>query len=500
MKIYEKENAKEWQLNTSNEQPRKATNGHSDSDSESGVAGPSAGLAHNRFAPIATATLHPRLNNDRLANQSSKPIPRTAAKPAHQAPKARVRPTPQPPRARVRPTIHRPANTSKNTPISERPKATVQPTKSSQRLPPGQVPHKPEHSKITFSNKKDNASKTAYRHGKVQNETFTFNTPWAQIELNRAKMYARLEEIGVRFGSFIRPPQFLRDRTLLIWGNEKQVAETIIELKHWTSLSDEEVRGTREKMLAKAGHDKFGKVGELIDKQDRELDRKLKRVAEMQSYQKNPVDGRQFEFQGYFLWPAKEVKPENLLGPNCEAFDPIRTYNHSHIVWEPQLSCFKILSNSEAAVQDAIQRIEGTMREYAARSSTTYALNVVGLPEASSMQEDVKMLPGPPLNGSTQASLIPILTGRCLSGNALTAFKTEREELLLENKRKIQNSLGKMMERMPCFRGRLRMRVHFGRFILDNIRWPGGAPTIPFTEFVASITNTANLTGVVTRE
>ena len=490
MKIYEKENAKEWQLNTSNEQPRESTSGHSDSDNESSVAGPSAGLARNRFAAIAAATLHPR-PNERLANQSSKPIPRAAVSPTH-----------QPRKARLRPTAHRPANPnpSKSTPIRERPKATVQPTKSSQHLPPGQVSQKPERSKITFAKKNDNAAKTAYRHGNFQNETFTFDTPCAKIELNRAKMYVRLEEIGVRFGSFIRPPQFLRDRTLLIWGNEKQVAETIIELKHWASLSDEEVRGTREMKLAKAGHDKFAKVGELVEKQDRESDRKLKRVAEMQSYQKDPVDGQHFEFQGYFLWPAKEVKPESLLGSNCEAFDPIRTYNHSHIVWEPQLSCFKILSNSEAAVQDAIQRIEGTMREFAARSSTTYAFNVVYLPEASSMHEDVKMLPGPPLNDNIQASMIPILTGRCLSGNALTAFRVEREEWVLDNKRKIQKSLGKMMDRMPCFRGRLRMRVHFGRFTLDTIRWPGGAPTVPFTKFVASITNTADITGVVTRE
>ena len=488
MKIYEKENAKEWQLNISNKQPRESSNRHSDSDPESSDAGPSAALAHNRFAAIATATLDPR-PNDRLANQTSKPVPRAAANPAR-----------QPPKARVRPPTHRPANPSKNTPIREHPKATLQTTKSSQRLAQGQVPHKPEASKITFSNKRDNASKTAYRHGKLQNETFTFSTPCAKIELNRAKMYARLEEIGVRFGSFIRPPQFLRDRTLLIWGNEKQVAETIVELKHWASLSDEEVRGTREKILAKAGHDKFGKVGELIEKQDRDLDRKLTRMAAMQSYQKDPVDGQQFKFQGYFLWPAKEVKPENLLGSNCEAFDPIRTYNHSHIVWESQLSCFKILSDNEAAVQDAIRRIEGTVREFAARSSTTYAFNVVYLPEASSMHEDVKMLSGPPLNGSTQASMIPTLTGRCLSGNALVAFRTEREELLLNNKRKIQKSLGKMIERMPYFRGRLGMRVHFGRFTLDTIRWPGGAPTIPFAEFVASITNTANRTGVVTRE
>ena len=62
------------------------------------------------------------------------------------------------------------------------------------------------------------------------------------------------------------------------------------------------------------------------------------------------------------------------------------------------------------------------MREYAARSSTTYAFNVVRFPEASSMLQDVKTLSGSPLSGSTKASMIPVLTGEALIGDALMTF------------------------------------------------------------------------------
>ena len=358
----------------------------------------------------------------------------------------------------------------------------------------GRSPH------ISFSSKKDNASKAAFRKGKIHDATFILSKTCEKIEPDRRKMYARLEEIGVRFGSFVRPPQRLNDRSLLLWGNEKEIAETIGELQHWVSLSGEESLGVRETMSTKATHEKYPKVGELQSKRDETLDRRIKQAADMHVFQKDPADGQYFEFQGYFLWPSNEVKPEDLLGPNCEAFDPVRTYNHSHIVWEPQLSCFKVLSNVEAAMQNALERIEGTMKEWAARSSTTYAFTLVQAPEVSMMREDVKTLSGPTLDGSIKPSRVPILTGNHPTGDSLTALMAEAKNLEAINKRKLLISLHKVLERLQFFRGRVRMRVHFGTFVLDTIRWPGGAQKIPLRKFVASITNNTTTTGLMLRE
>ena len=313
-------------------------------------------------------------------------------------------------------------------------------------------------------------------------------------------MYARLEEIGVRFGSFVRPPQRLHDRILLVWGDEKQVTETIGELQHWVSLSGEGSLGVREAMSAKTEHEKYPKVGELQSKRDEKLDKRIKQAADMHVFQKDPADCQHFDFHGYFLWPSDEVKPEDLLGTNCEAFDPIRTYNHSHIVWEPQLSCFKVLSNVEAAMQNALERIEGTMKEWAARSSTTYNFNLVQPPEVSTLGGNVKTISGPILDGSIKPSRVPIMTGNHPVGDSLRALRAEGNVLETTNKQKMATSLRKILERLQFFRGRVRMRVQFGTFVLDTIRWPGGAQTIPLRDFIASITNTATTTGVMLRE
>ena len=59
------------------------------------------------------------------------------------------------------------------------------------------------------------------------------------------------------------------------------------------------------------------------------------------------------------------------------------------------------------------------------------------------------------LNDNIQVNMISILTNRCLNDNALVIFKTKKKKLLLNNKRKIQKNLNKMIERMSYFRKRL---------------------------------------------
>ena len=326
MNIYEKENAKEWAINTTNKPKRDTSDEKSGSESDCGEAAPIASASQNRFAPISSTVLKPRANAG-PTNQSPIRRGRLSAiegTPGHDKPIARGQ---------------RVANQNVQ-------RALLAQGKSS-HLDRNKTLDKPaSSSKITFANNNDNASKAAYRKGKLHDATFTLNKTCEKIEPDRARMYARLEEIGVRFGSFIRPPQKLHDRTMQLWGNEGQIAETICELKNWMSQSEEDEPGMLEKILTKAGQEKFSKVGELQKNREEALDRRIRRGAEMQAYQKDPVDGQHFEFQGYFLWPSDEARPEDLLGANCEAFDPIRTYNHSHIVFEPQISCIKILSNN----------------------------------------------------------------------------------------------------------------------------------------------------------
>lgn len=348
---------------------------------------------------------------------------------------------------------------------------------------------------VKLVRKEDNAAKGAFRRGKLHDALFTLNKTCEKIEPDRTKMYNRLEEIGVRFNSFIRPPQFLADRNLLLWGDDEQTAQTIAELKEWVKSSNEEddsFHGPREKMQLKLKNEKFARIGYNQNKKAEQLDKKIREEAKMHKFQKNPEDGQEFGFQGCFLWPVDEVRPEELLGPSCEAFDPIRTYNHSHIIFEAALSGFKILSNKEAAVQNALQRIEGTMREFVARSGKIYSSHMVQLPRASNMFQDVKVLPG-------STGKVPVLTGASLVGQEVHKYIQQKNAIESENRKRMRHALRRVIERLPLYRGQVRMRVLFGTMTLSMFRWPEGAMTVPFSDFISNIDVTSTK-GALIRE
>jgi hypothetical protein len=348
---------------------------------------------------------------------------------------------------------------------------------------------------VKLVRKEDNAAKGAFRRGKPHDALFTLNKTCEKIEPDRTKMYNRLEEIGVRFNSFIRPPQFLADRILLLWGDEEQTAQTIAELKEWVKSSDDDddsFHGPREKMQLKLKNEKFARIGYNQNKKAEQLDKKIREEARMHKFQKNPEDGQEFAFQGCFLWPVDEVRPEELLGPSCEAFDPIRTYNHSHIVFEATLSGFKILSNKEAAVQNALQRIEGTMREFVARSGKIYSSHMVQLPRASNMLKEVKVLPG-------STGKVPVLTGASLISQEVHKYIRQKDAIESENRKRMRHALCRVIERLPLYRGQVRMRVLFGTMTLSMFRWPEGATTVPFSDFIRNIDVTSTK-GALIRE
>ena len=351
--------------------------------------------------------------------------------------------------------------------------------------------------RVTLVRKEDNPAKTAFRRGKPHNGIFMLDKTCEKIEPDRIQMYSRLEEIGVRFESFIRPPQFLADRTLLLWGNEEQLSQTVAELKQWVASSDDDLRGPRETMNHKSKDERFGRVGESVNKKQAALDKKIREEARMHKYQKDPEDGKEFAFQGYFLWPADEIRPQDLLGPSCEAYDSIRTYNHSHIMFEPTLSAFQIVANKEAAVQNALQRIEGTMREYVARSGKIYSSHMVQLPKVSGAKKEIEMVPGPSNIGVLVK--MPLFTGASLTGVEVQEYVREKKAIDSSNQKRIRHALRKVILRLPFYRGQVRMRVVFGTFALSTFRWPAGATTVPVFDFISNIDTTATK-GALIRE
>ena len=72
--------------------------------------------------------------------------------------------------------------------------------------------------KFSLGFNKDNTARAAYRKRLPHTDTFSLDQDCDKIFPLARKMYDYFEELGVRYGSFIRPPQHAKDRDLLIWG------------------------------------------------------------------------------------------------------------------------------------------------------------------------------------------------------------------------------------------------------------------------------------------
>lgn len=376
----------------------------------------------------------------------------------------------------------------KNIPLkpAERPPPPPAPLPQISRLPvqPGPtMPVQRARPRVTFTTKRDNPAKAAFRAHQPHTDTFLLPKACHLIEPDRPKMYAIMEEMGVRLGSFIRPPQHLRDQTLLLWGDDEQVAATKEELETWIRQSDTTRVSLRGPLFAKSGA--------LSEDKAKQLERGIRRDMERQAFQKAPPSDRTFNCTGYFLWPVDEIRPEELLGPSFEAFDQIRMLHCAYIVFDNQHSVFKIMSDNMDGVKDAIQRIQGTMKEFVARSSQDIVLHVIEAPSSTDMRKEIKTSSG--LNSPDfEGARIPLLTGAKLAQHELAKWEIQRRKLTDEQFEKMRIAVRKGFSRLRYYRGRIKMRVLLGTFALTTFRrLPEGVESIPFDRFLGDMSKSA---------
>ena len=349
------------------------------------------------------------------------------------------------------------------------------------------------HQRVNFNFKRDNLARAAFRQRLEPTGSIMLPKDCSDLEPNQKKLYDMFEEIGVRLGSFIRPPQQETDRELLLWGNAGQVQATRAELDGWLS------RLQREISRKPVARNTFAKEMSVLGSKYHRSQMKTRKERMLLEFQRVPEAARVFPHDGTFIWPVDEVRPEDILGPSLEAFDPVRIQYLCHIVFDNRLAAFRIFSDSEESVKATMGRIEGTMREYVAKSVRASKLLLLEPPHPSVIRKDVRMLPASLNHPKETKSMVPMLTGSTLDFKALEEWHDERKEYTRKNNSRLELSLRKCIASLPHYRGRVRMRVHFGTFALKTYRWKEGAEFIHFGEFMDDMT-LSETKGVLIRE
>ena len=349
--------------------------------------------------------------------------------------------------------------------------------------------------RMNFGVIEDNAAKAAFRRRDAPTGQFILPRDCNEIEPNRVKMYDYFEEMGVRLGSFIRPPQHIRDRSLLLWGNLEQIARTRAEITNWLNPSKQELEARSK------AKDKFATVHSAIGDKYKKLQKKFQQEADIRKFQQEPPVGKVFGFTGSFLWPTdeNEIAPTDLLGAGLEALDPLRLKYRCHVTFDARLSAFKIHANKMESITSTLPRLQCIMKEYIARINRPTVRYYIDVPEPSDWRKELKKVPYKTENSAAASPIMPLMTGKGLNPEQKSKWLAQSEDLRAQSDRGIEDALRMTIPNLRFYRGHLRMRVHFGTFALTSFRWPGVAPSIPFEDFMENLA-IAGTKGTMIRE
>ena len=343
--------------------------------------------------------------------------------------------------------------------------------------------------KLNLGYNKDNTARAAYRKRLPHSATFTLNQDCDKIFSHPRKMYDYFEELGVRNRSFVRPPQHAKDRELHIWGSSDRVRKTVEELRGYLVRAGPEAQSRRS--MKPVGKENFSKENSAMGRGFKQRQNEMLKQALVQDFQRVPESGRTYGFTGAFLWPVEEVRPEELLGESLEALDLIRFAYKCHIVFDNQLSAFKVFTDNPGSVEKTMLRIDGLMKEYTAKFTTRNNRRIVDYvlqpPTTSVMRKDIKTLSGPTNNPGISAGKIPLLTGDILGTEAHESWLEKSKLMNVQNILRIEQDLRKAILLLPYYRGNVRMRVQYGTFELTTLRWPENTSSMPFQDFMMNL-------------
>ena len=176
-----------------------------------------------------------------------------------------------------------------------------------------------------------------------------------------------------------------------------------------------------------------------------------------------------------------------MLGSGFEALDPIRMFHCCHIVYDQQTNALKILANRDEQIRNTIESIENAVLEFKASNSVPLETYVVYPPDFSSARKLVGIRDGS-VGDVLEKHKTLYLCGEALTPEELSQWEHTRLDVIRQSQLKMQSAMIQTFNRICFHRGKVQMRVQFGRFTVNKLFW--GTPDtsdLPLQQFLANI-------------
>lgn len=174
-----------------------------------------------------------------------------------------------------------------------------------------------------------------------------------------------------------------------------------------------------------------------------------------------------------FLWPEDELPLEMTLGKSLEALDPIRAdfgyYIYLYDDSPDHQKYIRVDGDDHGKIIEIVKQLRAKCANLLAETGVKTKLYLVQAPPVDILKAEISLMkcrqPGSP---NIQAA--PFLCGvELLDDDA----GVERKNLLREkNEQRMHSAVDQSLHGVRFLAGHVRMRVNFGKFVLENYRIP----------------------------
>jgi hypothetical protein len=195
-------------------------------------------------------------------------------------------------------------------------------------------------------------------------------------------------------------------------------------------------------------------------------------------------------WQGCFLWPSEEFRPEEVLGHrNFGGLDPIRKENNCVIDYDSSRSCF-IVKGSTEDVHEALLRIKGVLCKAVAQHSAIQRLYLI-----QNECEEFTLTDHPLAMVHQAGTLLRQRMGKIVKS---AEARPSLEDVALNAKR-MKDLVIQTLSKVHWHQGHIELRVHLGTLLLERFEpFEGNSKT--FAEFNEMVQDSHNFRAKVTEE
>ncbi|OJD18295.1 hypothetical protein AJ78_01671 [Emergomyces pasteurianus Ep9510] len=217
--------------------------------------------------------------------------------------------------------------------------------------------------------------------------------------------------------------------------------------------------------------DQFAKMSRYVTVKEIRNDYNEKRALAIEQLRQKPDPSIKFPETMLFLWPDDELPLQTTLGKDLEALDPIRAEFDCHIYMydespDPQ-KYIRVDGDDHGKIIEIVKRLRAKWANLLAETSVKTRLYLVQAPAVDILKAEVGLMKCR-LPGSQNVHAAPFICGAEVDGIGLEKRKVLREK----NETRIHNAVDQSLHGVRFVAGHVRMRVNFGKFVLENYRVP----------------------------